>query len=116
MLKNDLIRLRHILDAAREAVKYSQNRTRRDLDGDRLLNLSLVRLLEIIGEAAKGVSSSLRTDHPEIAWDKMAGMRDRLIHGYFDVSLDVVWKTVIEDLPPLISQLEGLLISENELP
>jgi uncharacterized protein with HEPN domain len=115
MLKNDLVRVRHILDAAREAVKYSQNRTRRDLDKDRLLNLSLVRLLEIIGEAAKGISPSLRTDHSEIAWDKMAGMRDRLIHGYFDVSLDVVWKTVIEDLPPLISQFEGLLISGNEL-
>jgi uncharacterized protein with HEPN domain len=115
MLKNDLVRLRHILDAAREAVKYSQNRTRRDLDQDRLLSLSLVRLLEIIGEAAKGISPSLRTDHSEIAWDKMAGMRDRLIHGYFDVNLDVVWRTVTEDLPPLISQLEELLISENEL-
>ena len=115
MLKNDLVRLRHILDAAREALTYSQNRTRQDLDEDRLLNLSLVRLLEVIGEATKGISSSLRADHSEIAWDKMAGMRDRLIHGYFDVNLDVVWRTVTEDLPPLISQLEELLISENEL-
>ena len=97
MLKNDLVRLRHILDAAREAVDYSRNRTRQDLEADRLLNLSLVRLLEAIGEAAKGISPSLRADHSEIAWDKMAGMRDRLIHGYFDVSLDVVWRTVIED-------------------
>ena len=112
MLRNDLVRLRHILDAAREAVNYSKNRTRRDVDENRLLNLSLVRLLEIIGEAAKGISPSLRTDHPEIAWDKMAGMRDRLIHGYFDVSLDVVWRTVTEDLPPLISQLERLLANE----
>jgi uncharacterized protein with HEPN domain len=80
-----------------------------------MLKNDLVRLLEIIGEAAKGIFPSLRTDHSEIAWDKMAGMRDRLIHGYFDVNLDVVWRTVTEDLPPLISQLEELLISENEL-
>jgi len=83
MLKNDRIRLRHILDAGREAVAFSRNRSRDDLDKDRMLNLSLVRLLEIIGEAARGISPAFRAAHPEIVWEKMAGMRDRLIHGYF---------------------------------
>ena len=73
---------------------------------DRMLNLSLVRLLEIIGEAARGISPELREAHPEIEWQKLTGMRDRLIHGYFDVNLDVVWRTVREDLPGLLERLE----------
>jgi uncharacterized protein with HEPN domain len=78
-----------------------------------MLSLSLVRLLEIIGEASRGISEEIRLAHPEIAWKKMTGMRDRLIHGYFDVNLDVVWETVTQDLPPLIAQLEKLLTPEK---
>ena len=113
MLKNDDVRLRHILDAAREAVAFSCDRSREDLDRDRMLSLSLVRLLEIVGEAARGISLETRKAHPQIAWNKMAGMRDRLVHGYFDVNLDVVWETVAKDLPPVIVELEKILSSEN---
>jgi uncharacterized protein with HEPN domain len=74
-----------------------------------MLSLSLVRLLEIIGEAARGISQEFRDAYPDIAWKNMVGMRDRLIHGYFDVDLDVVWETVIEDLPPLITHLEKII-------
>lgn len=109
MFKNDKICIRHILDAAREAVAFTQGRCRADLDTDRKLNLSLVRLLEIIGEAAKGISPEFRKAHPDVAWKKMAGMRDRLVHGYFDVNLDVVWETVRDDLPALIEQLEKIV-------
>ena len=109
MFKNDNIRVRHVLDAAQEAVGFTQGRCRADLDTDRKLNLSLVRLLEIIGEAAKGISPEFRKAHPDVAWKKMAGMRDRLVHGYFDVNLDVVWKTVRDDLPALIEQLEKIV-------
>jgi uncharacterized protein with HEPN domain len=69
----------------------------------------LVRLLEVIGEAARGVSPEFRNSHPDLPWKNMVGMRDRLIHGYYDINLDVVWKTVTEDLPPLISQLEEII-------
>jgi len=109
MHRNDLIRLRHIFDAGREAVAFSSGRSREDLDKDRMLSLALVRLLEIIGEAARGISQEFRDVYPDIAWKKMVGMRDRLIHGYFDVDLDVVWETVIEDLPPLITHLERII-------
>jgi uncharacterized protein with HEPN domain len=109
MSRNDEVRVRHILDAAREAVRFVQGRLRTDLDTDRQLNLSLVRLLEVIGEAARGISTEFREAHPEVAWNKMIGMRDRLIHGYFDINLDVVWQTVTEDLPPLIAQLEKIV-------
>lgn len=108
MSEIDYVRVRHILDAAREAVSFSNGRCRADLDTDRKLNLSLVRLLEIIGEAARGLSQEFRQEHPDLPWKSMVGIRDRLIHGYFDINLDVVWETVTEDLPPLIAQLEKI--------
>jgi len=109
MFEDDEIRLRHILDAAREAVSFTEGHRREDLDSDRKLNLSLVRLLEIIGEAARGITEEFRQEHSELPWKSMAGMRDRLIHGYFDVNLDVVWETVTNDLPPLIDKLEKIV-------
>ena len=109
MFKNDSVRIRHILDAAQEAISFSDNRSRTDLDTDRKLNLSLVRLLEIIGEAARGISEEFRQTHSDLPWNKMIGMRDRLIHGYFDVNLDVVWETITKDLPSLIVQLEKIV-------
>ena len=109
MFEDDEIRLRHILDAAREAISFTEGHRRKDLDSDRKLNLSLVRLLEIIGEAARGITEEFRQDHSELPWKSMAGMRDRLIHGYFDVNFDVVWETVTNDLPPLIDKLEKIV-------
>ncbi len=109
MFEDDNIRLRHILDSAHEAVAFTKGHRRADLDTDRKLNLSLVRLLEIIGEAARGTSVEFRQEHPDLPWKSMIGMRDRLIHGYFDINLEVVWKTVTEDLPPLILQLEKIV-------
>lgn len=109
MFEDDTVRIRHILDAAREAVSYAEGHSRADLDIDRKLNLSLVRLLEIIGEAARGVSAQFRETHPDLPWKSMTGMQDRLIHGYFDVNLDVVWETITEDLPSLITPLETIV-------
>jgi len=109
MFEDDNIRIRHILDAAREAIQFTEGRKRVELDTDRKLNLSLVRLLEIIGEAARGISEEFRDSHPDLSWKSMVGMRDRLIHGYFDVNLDVVWETVTQDLPSLIAQLEKIV-------
>ena len=108
MSKDDKVPIQHILDAAREAVDFSKDRRREDLDNDRQLNLSLIRLLEIIGEAARQISPQFRQQYPDLPWKKMVGMRDRLIHGYFDVNLDVVWRTATQDLPVLIAQLEKI--------
>lgn len=111
MPTNDGVRLRHMQDAAKQAVAFVGGRSRTDLNQDPMLSLALVRLLEIIGEAARGVSAPTRESHPAIAWNQMAGMRDRLIHGYFDVNLDIVWQTVQQDLPYLLAQLEKILSS-----
>lgn len=73
-----------------------------------MLALSLVRCIEIIGEAASRVSGETRMLVPQIPWPDLVGMRNRLVHAYFDIDLDRVWDTVLDDLPPLIAQLEEL--------
>ena len=98
-----------MLDAARKATELTRTCKRVDLDKDEKLALAVVRLLEILGEAAKSVSSQCRQQYPEIPWRQIAGTRNRLIHGYFDVDLDIVWKIVLEDLPPLVTQLEKVM-------
>lgn len=108
----DRVRLQHMLDAARQAIEFTEQCGRTDLDEDEMLALSIVRLLEILGEAAKNVSEQCRKRHPAIRWRQIAGTRDRLIHGYFDVDLNVVWKIVSDDLPPLVAQLEEALSEE----
>lgn len=114
MLNEDLVRVRHILDAARKAVTFVQNKTRSALDEDEKLALALVRLLEIIGEAANTISDDFQSHYPDIPWRKMAALRNRLIHGYFDIDYNIVWDTVNNDLPPLIVELEKILLSENQ--
>jgi len=109
MRKDDRIRLQHMLDAASEALDFIQDKTRSDLDKDRKLVLSLVKELEIIGEAAGKVSADVRSQNSTIPWQDISGMRNRLIHAYFDVDLDTVWSTVTKDLPFLKSELEKML-------
>jgi uncharacterized protein with HEPN domain len=105
------VRLRHMLDAAREAVQMAQGKTRADLDTDRPLNLSLVRLLEIVGEAASRVPISERTQYSGIPWMQIVGLRNQLIHGYDNVDFDILWEIVSQDLPPLIAELEKIFSS-----
>jgi len=83
-----------------------KGRTRADLDEDRQLNLSLVRLLEIVGEAANRVPREVQARYGDIPWPAIIGLRNRLIHGYDAVDLDIVWRIVQEDLEPLIRMLE----------
>jgi uncharacterized protein with HEPN domain len=113
MPKDDRILLRHMLDAARKASDFIKGRSRADLDCDEMLALAIIRLLEVIGEAARGLSQDIRDSHPEVAWKQITGTRDRLIHGYFDVDLDIIWAILTRDLPPLVSSLEKLLSQEQ---
>ena len=107
MRKDDAVRLRHMLDAAREAMGFVRGRTRADLDTDRQLVLSLVKEVEIIGEAAYQLSEETRASIPEMPWEDIIGMRHRLVHAYFDINLDILWQTVMEDLPVLVRLLES---------
>jgi uncharacterized protein with HEPN domain len=106
MRADDEIRLRHMLDASREAVSFAKGCERTDLNGNRQLVLALVKDIEIVGEAATQVSKPAQEELRQIPWQQIVGMRNRLIHAYFDINLDVVWNTVKRDLPGLIAQLE----------
>jgi uncharacterized protein with HEPN domain len=107
--RDEVARLRHMLDAAREAVGFIQGKTRASLEADRGLQLILTRLLEIIGEAAGRIPQEWRERYPTIPWSSAVSIRNRLIHGYDDVDLDIVWQTVREDLPRLIEMIEDAL-------
>jgi len=98
-----------MLDAALEIQRYVQAGGREDLDRDRKLVHSLVRLFEIIGEAATQVTDELKENVPEIPWFIIVGMRNRLIHAYFAIDLDVIWSTSTTDIPLLVNQLQKLI-------
>jgi uncharacterized protein with HEPN domain len=103
------VTLRQMMAYSCEAAAMLQTRTRADLDSDRMLNLALVRLLEILGEAANRVPAEVRSQFAQIPWPQLVALRNRLIHGYDQVDLDVLWKIVANDLPPLIIELERIL-------
>lgn len=105
----DIIRLRHMLEAAREAVTAVTNRSREHLARDRFLMHAVVRCIEIVGEAAANVSDSTKERLPQIPWKQIVAMRNHLAHGCFTINLDIVWKTVSVELPGLINSLREFL-------
>lgn len=112
MQRDDQIRLRHMLEAVKDALSFAQNETRSSLEADRKLELALVKSIEIIGEAAANITGECRRTLPGIPWASITGMRNRLVHVYFDLDRDILWKTITEDLPSLIAELEKVLPSE----
>jgi uncharacterized protein with HEPN domain len=107
--EKDRVRMMDMLDHAREAIRFIEGRSRSDLDDIRWLNLSLVRLLEIVGEAAARVTEATKSAFPGIQWQQIIGLRNRLIHGYNQVDLDIMWVILKEDLPILVDNLEKAL-------
>jgi len=113
MLPDDVIRLRHMLDSAREAAEFADGKLRSDLDDDRMLLLAIIKSIEIIGEAASKVSDTCRAEYDNIPWRDIIGMRNRLSHGYYDLNLDIVWETVQSDLPNIINSLNQIIPPEK---
>lgn len=109
MNERERVRLRHMLDAAREALSFAEGRSRQDLAGDRLFLLALVKEIETIGEAAGQISPETRSETAGIPWPKIIGMRNRLTHAYFDWDVDTVWLVLTNNLPSLITELEKVL-------
>ncbi len=98
-----------MLEAARDAMAFAGEESRASLDADRKLLLSLVKAVEIVGEAASKVSPEFREARPVIPWADIVTMRHRLVHGYFDINRDILWQTIQEDLPALAADLERIL-------
>lgn len=112
--EKDRIRLQHMLDAAHQSFTFSQSLSLQDLKSDLKTTFALVKCIEIIGEAANSVSSATQDQHPQIPWRIMRAMRNRLVHVYFDVDVEILWSTVQHDLPPLVKLLEEVLQNEAD--
>jgi uncharacterized protein with HEPN domain len=110
---DDKTRLRHMIDAALEAVTFLGDLDPDELSENRLVCQAVVRSLEVVGEAAAQISQPLRNTHLEVPWNKIIGMRNRLVHAYFEIDYEVVVRTVKQDLPSLIEHLK-MLIDEQE--
>jgi len=98
-----------MLDAAEQALQFCAGRRLADLHSDAMLRSALVHMITVVGEAASKVTQPTREGLPDIAWASIVGMRNRLVHAYFDVDSDILWQTVTERLPPLATQLRLLL-------
>jgi uncharacterized protein with HEPN domain len=108
MRHEDRVRIEHMIGAAESVGRFIAGRERADLDEDEMLRFALTRAIEIIGEAASRVSPEAQTVVPGIPWKEVAGMRNRLVHAYFDLDLDVLWKTAREAVPDLLKTLAAI--------
>jgi uncharacterized protein with HEPN domain len=99
-----------MLDCAKTISKFSHNKTRHDLGSDRFFSSAIMREFEVLGEAASAISMETRSRFPEIPWKAIIGMRNQLIHAYFDVDHDIVWSTMQNAVPVLIPKIEKALI------
>ncbi len=109
MKPDDKIRLQHMLDAAQEAITFLQTLKGERLKNNRLVSQAIVRLIEVVGEAAVQISKEYKAAHPELLWAQIIGMRNRIIHAYFDIDYELVENTIKVDFPELIDQLIKLI-------
>ena len=105
MVNKDLVRLKHMLDSVEAILSFAKGKRRSSLDSDRLFLSAVLRELEIVGEAAGKVSEKTKKRFSHLPWKELIGMRNRLIHAYFDVDHDVIWKTIREYLPSFQKEL-----------
>jgi uncharacterized protein with HEPN domain len=113
MRKDDLVYVGHMLDKAQEALSLVKENARQDYDRDTVLRLALTHLIQVIGEAARRVSSTFRERYPQIPWDAIAGMRNKIVHDYMDVDEDIVWDSVVHELPLLVDELKRIVPTEH---
>ena len=105
----DRLHLLYMLDVAEHSQQFIKDRARDDLHNDRSLQFMLAKAVELIGESANQISNELRVRNSQIPWRKIIGMRHVLVHNYWQVEMDVLWDTVIVDIPLLIDELRRIL-------
>lgn len=113
MEKSDFVRLKHMLEAARTCLDFGVGKERIDFDTNQMLSFAVIRALEVFGEAASQVSNEFQKAHPHIPWRAIVGMRNRLIHAYFDIDYDVIWEAISSEIPRIIPELENLIATEQ---
>ncbi len=107
MLLDDLTRVRHMIEASEDALTFCEGMDEAAFRSDKRTCRAVIQCIEVIGEAANGLSDSARGQMHDVSWQKIIGMRHRLIHAYFDINLSLVWEVVVKDLPPLCSALRA---------
>ena len=112
--REDTVLLQDMLDYAQRAIDALAGKSRDSLESDKVLAGALERFVEVIGEAASRLSDATREASPEVPWHEIIAMRNRLVHGYFAVDLDILWTVVHDDLPGLIATLKGLVEGETD--
>jgi len=113
MQHDDLVYAGHMLDMTRKALELVRNKNRQNYNSDETLRFALAHLVQVIGEAARHVSKKFCDDHPQIPWKAIVGMRHKVVHDYMNVDEDVVWDTVVKELPPLLAELQKIVPSEK---
>jgi uncharacterized protein with HEPN domain len=108
MKPEDRIRIQHMIEAANEALSFTNNISEKDFSQNRMIILSVIKEIEIIGEAASKISEEIKLKYPDVPWKDIIRMRNRLIHGYFEVNIELVWNTVKNNLPQLLSLLQKI--------
>lgn len=107
-MTDDAVYVQHMLDSIARIESYTEDVGEREFKEEPLIQDAVIRHLEIVGEAASRISEATQQRHDDVPWRDITGMRNKLIHGYFGVDVDVVWETIVEDLPPLKRQLESI--------
>ncbi len=117
MKKDDSVYLHHIIDAFLQIEHYTESVSHEEFLHNRLLQDGVIRQLEVMGEAARNLSENLRNEHPQLPWRQMIGLRNRMIHAYFNVDLQIIWEIIKGDIPDLKQKMKQILdaISEESL-
>lgn len=109
MKKDDTVYLLHILDAIDLITEYTKGMSENEFLSNSMAHDAVVRQIEIIGEAARNVSDEFQAKHPKLPWSKMTGIRNKIVHEYFNVNYSIVWDTIKDDLPLLKRSLKKIL-------
>ncbi|HLC91333.1 MAG TPA: DUF86 domain-containing protein [Candidatus Nanoarchaeia archaeon] len=111
-MNKDMVFIEHILSSIRLIKEHTEGYSKQDFTSSRKTQDAVIRNIEIIGEAAKNVSPQFQKSHPELPWKEMIRTRDKLIHGYFGVDLEIVWDVITHELPALEKVIEEIVVKK----
>ena len=109
MKRDNTVYLRHILDAIGLIKEYTRGMSENEFLGNSMAHDAVIRQIEIIGEAARNISDEFQEKHPKLPWAKMVGIRNKIIHEYFNINYAIVWDTIKDDLPILEKSIKKIL-------